>query len=67
MYTYYYNLLIIGRRLTSVKKDGSRDSSYGIINRHAVPPIVKEIIKPKVIIPMQRRDSFRMLKMSMDK
>lgn len=49
--------------VSKVKKNASVDLSESKNqNRHALPEDVKEIVSPRKIIPMSRRDSFTLLK-----
>lgn len=58
-------LLNIERKNTTFNKDG--DNGIHIMNRHALPDSIREVVNPKKVIPMSRRDSFNNLRKYMDK
>eukprot|EP00347_Sterkiella_histriomuscorum_P002593 403367545 len=55
------------RKLTSISKGKGSERIEVNVNRHALPDEVKQIVSPRKIIPMSRRDSFTLLKRQLEK
>ena len=50
-----------------MSKVATRDKASEMKNRHALPNEVKDIVKPRMKIPLERRDSFTLLKRQIEK
>ncbi|CDW89871.1 UNKNOWN [Stylonychia lemnae] len=57
----------IERKLTSISKNQKPSENENKLNRHALPDDVRQIVSPKKVIPMSRRDSFTLLKRQLEK